>query len=157
MVIDKLLQNNIKPMVTMFHYDMPESVNVFGGFTNSSIIDYFESYAAFLYETFGDRVKWWITFNEPYIFCGRGYGNAEYPPMVHSPGFGDYFCMDNLLRSHARAYRSYKGKYYSSQKGKVGITINTRFFFRKYGQTSEEPVDRAMQYEVNTPYKNHKF
>uniref|UniRef100_A0A0A1XII3 Myrosinase 1 n=1 Tax=Zeugodacus cucurbitae TaxID=28588 RepID=A0A0A1XII3_ZEUCU len=148
MVIDKLLQNNIQPMVTMFHNDMPESINKFGGFTNSSVIDYFEAYASFLFETFGDRVKLWVTFNEPYVFCGRGYGSGVYPPMEHNPGVGDYICMDNILRSHARAYRSYKEKYYSSQKGKVGITIHVRFFYRKEGQSSEEAVDRAMQYEL---------
>uniref|UniRef100_A0A0A1XAB9 Myrosinase 1 n=1 Tax=Zeugodacus cucurbitae TaxID=28588 RepID=A0A0A1XAB9_ZEUCU len=148
MVIDKLLQNNIKPMVTMFHYDMPKSFNEFGGFTNSSVIDYFEAYASFLYETFGDRIKWWITFNDPYVFCGMGYAEGTFPPLVHSPGVGDYICMDNLLRSHARAYRSYKEKYYSYQRGKVGININPAFFYRKDGQTSDELVDRALQYQL---------
>ncbi|XP_067624647.1 myrosinase 1-like isoform X2 [Eurosta solidaginis] len=147
-VIDQLLANNITPLVTMFHFDMPDELYKYNAFLNSSIIDYFVMYADFLYATFGDRVKLWITHNEPLQFCTKGYVEANFPPLVHSPGVGHYICMDNMLRSHARAYRRYKEKYFSKQKGKVGITFDVRFFFKKYRETPDEAVERALQYEL---------
>ncbi|XP_004527161.1 myrosinase 1 [Ceratitis capitata] len=149
MVINELLKNNIEPMVTMYHYDMPDELTKFGGFTNEIMIKYFRYYADFLFKTFGDRVKKWITFNEPFDYCMQGYGNAESPPIVHAPGVADYLCMDNTLRAHAMAYRLYKAKYASSQGGKVGITISSRFYYtstKYFG--SDEVVDRAMQYAL---------
>ncbi|XP_054742309.1 myrosinase 1-like [Anastrepha obliqua] len=148
MMIDKLLANNIEPMVTMFHCDLPDALNKFGGFTNDIIIKYFHYYAEFLYETFGDRVKKWITFNEPFDYCVLGYGRAYFPPLVHSPGVADYLCMDNTLRAHAAAYRAYKAKYFSAQGGKIGITISSRFYYNQQNGGDESIVERAMQYSL---------
>ncbi|CAD6997404.1 unnamed protein product [Ceratitis capitata] len=145
-IIDKLLANDIEPMVTMFHCDLPEALNKFGGFTNDIIIKYFRFYADFLYKTFGDRVKKWITFNEPFDYCVLGYGRAYFPPLVHSPGVADYLCMDNTLRAHAAAYRSYKAKYFKRQGGKIGITISSRFYYTQRGD--KHTIERAMQYSL---------
>lgn len=72
-IIDKLLELNIQPMVTMYHYDLPQYLQTFGGLTNSIVmVDYFQAYANLLFERFGDRVKYWITFNEPAAFCKQG-------------------------------------------------------------------------------------
>lgn len=73
-LIDSLLEHNIEPMVTMYHYDLPLRLQQIGGFSNALIVDYFEAYAKLLFERFGNRVRYWITFNEPYIIC-RSYGN----------------------------------------------------------------------------------
>lgn len=75
-IIDNLLKRNVEPMVTMYHYDLPLRLQQMGAFANELIVDYFEVYAKLLFERFGDRVKYWITFNEPYIIC-RAYGNDE--------------------------------------------------------------------------------
>lgn len=75
-IIDNLLKQNIEPMVTMYHYDLPLRLQQIGGWSNELIVDYFEAYAKLLFERFGDRVKYWVTFNEPYIIC-RAYGNAH--------------------------------------------------------------------------------
>ncbi|XP_004527187.1 myrosinase 1 [Ceratitis capitata] len=146
MVIDKLLQSNIEPMVTMFHYDMPDILHNFGGFSNNSITGHFVAYADFLYETFGDRVKKWITFNGPYVYCIFSHNFASYPHTIRIPGVEDYISIDNILKAHALAYRKYKKKYFSSQRGKVGITLDSRFYYNKDDQTSEEPINRIMQY-----------
>lgn len=55
-LIDKLLENGIEPMVTMYHYDLPHDLQKFGGLTNSIFISYFEAYANLLFSRFGDRV-----------------------------------------------------------------------------------------------------
>lgn len=55
-LIDRLLENGIEPMVTMYHYDLPQALQRFGGLTNSLFVGYFEAYADLLFNRFGDRV-----------------------------------------------------------------------------------------------------
>ena len=69
----------------MYHWDLPQSLQNLGGFANSLVIDYFKEFANVLYANFGDRVKQWITFNEPFKFCIDGYGTGTFAPAVKSP------------------------------------------------------------------------
>lgn len=128
-LINELIANGIKPMITIYHWDLPSYVQQVGGWTNSLVVDYFEQYARLVFEKFGDRVKTFITFNEPYIFCEHGYGNGQDAPLIKSPGLGVYSCGHNVLLAHARAYRIYQAEYAATQGGKVGICLNSEFFW----------------------------
>ena len=67
-IINELIANDIEPLVTIYHFDLPQAlVDEFGGWTNRKCIDYYEQYARTLFENFGDRVKKWITINEQLI------------------------------------------------------------------------------------------
>lgn len=89
-LIDRLLDANIEPMVTLFHWDLPQALQVLGGWQNDSIIDAFVDYADFCFATFGDRVKLWITFHEPWVISYAGYGTGEHPPGIADPGVASY-------------------------------------------------------------------
>lgn len=142
-LINELLDNGIEPMITMYHWDLPQYVQQVGGWTNSLVVDYFEQYSNLIFDSFGDRVKTFITFNEPYIFCEHGYGSGHEPPLVKSPGYGVYMCGRNVLLSHARTYRNYQTKFTSSQRGKVGICLNSEYFYAH--NTSFEAIKLADQ------------
>ena len=60
-------------MVTLFHWDLPLKLQQdFGGFNSSEIVEHFENYADLCYSSFGDRVQYWFTFNEPNSYCWQG-------------------------------------------------------------------------------------
>lgn len=116
-LIDELIANGIEPMVTLYHWDLPQPLQDIGGWPNEKIAEYFEDYADVVFKNFGDRVKKWITINEPIEVCESGYANGVFAPVVLSPGVGDYLCGRTLLLAHARAYHLYYDKYHAEQQG----------------------------------------
>ncbi|XP_052125201.1 myrosinase 1-like [Frankliniella occidentalis] len=121
--IDKVISNNMEPMVTMLHFDQPILVdNTTGGWGHSGMIDRYVDYAEFLFRTFGDKVKYWNTINEPNIYCNYFrtlLGDLD--PVQEGDQY--YKCMHNIAVAHAKTYHLYKQKYEAKQKGKVGISV----------------------------------
>lgn len=91
------------------------------------------------------KVKYWITFNEPTDFCIDGYGDGIIAPLIKMRGIGEYLCVDNVLKAHATAYRLYRKEFQPHYHGKIGITLNSQFFY----SNQSGAVDRAMQFNVN--------
>nr|SGZ49382.1 beta-glucosidase [Zygaena filipendulae] len=121
--INEMLKYNITPMVTLYHWDLPQKLQEYGGFLNPMISDWYEEYVRLAFELFGDRVKHWITFNEPCITCNDGYGGRYKAPNVNTSGIGEYLCIKNVVLSHAKAYHAYQKDFKSSQHGQIGITM----------------------------------
>ena len=104
-LIDQLLGAGIQPMVTLYHWDLPQVLQEeFGGFNSSLVIEHYVNYAEFCFETFGDRVHYWMTFNEPFVFCSNGHGLLVAAPGLFESDVGVYNCIHNILLSHAHAY-----------------------------------------------------
>lgn len=80
-LIDCLLENNITPMMTLFHWEYPDALQDRGAWLNPDSPQWFAAYAALLAKRFGDRVKGFLTLNEPQCFIGLGYGLG-----IHAPG-----------------------------------------------------------------------
>ncbi|KAG7243335.1 hypothetical protein INR49_011791 [Caranx melampygus] len=80
-VIDDLLACNVTPMVTLYHFDLPQALQDKGGWKSSAIAIHFDNYAKFCFQTFGDRVKLWITINEPQVCAKLGHEDG-----IHAPG-----------------------------------------------------------------------
>ncbi len=69
------------------------------------------------------KVKYWFTFNEPYIFVSNGYGNGKLAPGIAScPGTCTYQAAHNVIKAHAKAWRLYDNNYRSSQNGLSCLT-----------------------------------
>ena len=120
-LVDELLANGIEPVATIYHWDLPQSLQDLGGWANPLIADWFEDYARVLFDALGDRVKLWITINEPKQFAIYGYGTTMCAPYIVSPGIGDYMAVKNLLLAHARAWHLYDNEYRQKQNGKCFI------------------------------------
>nr|CAI5851418.1 unnamed protein product [Callosobruchus analis] len=123
--INELLRNNIEPMVTLYHWDLPQRLQDLGGWTNPDMAIYFREFAKVAFELYGDRVKRWITMNEPYSFCEATYSNGVPAPHILSPGIADYLCGRTVLLAHAQAYQAYEEGFKKLYGGKVGITIDS--------------------------------
>ncbi|MDV3865499.1 beta-glucosidase [Elizabethkingia anophelis] len=80
-LIDLSLELGITPWVTLYHWDLPHSLEVKGGWTNRDVKDWFGDYVAICVKSFGDRVKNWMVLNEPTVFSAAGYFFG-----VHAPG-----------------------------------------------------------------------
>jgi beta-glucosidase len=120
-LIDELFQAGIEPVATLYHWDLPQKLQERGGWANRETIDYFADYTNLMFKTFGDRVKKWITHNEPIVaaFCG-------YADGIHAPGFKDRALgvqvAHHLLLSHAKAVQAFRQL--NLNDGKIGITLN---------------------------------
>lgn len=120
-VIDELLANGIEPTVTLYHWDLPQALQDQGGWLNPNVAFWFEEYADVVFKNFGDRVKTWITLNEPWVVSIAGHATAEMAPGMKGPGILDYKVAHNLIRSHAKAYRIYERSYAQTQKGTLNL------------------------------------
>lgn len=80
-LIDFCLEMGIEPWVTLYHWDLPQALEIKGGWTNRDIVNWFTDYASLCARKFGDRVKNWMVLNEPMVFTGAGYFLG-----IHAPG-----------------------------------------------------------------------
>ncbi|XP_050305714.1 myrosinase 1-like [Anthonomus grandis grandis] len=148
-LIKGLKSVGIEPLVTIYHWDMPQHLSDLGGFLNPQFVDYFEDYARLLYQLYGSYVKYWFTINEPLSICSGGYGSGMTAPGLSLRGDGIYQCAYVLLKAHARAYRVYDAEFKDQYNGKVSIVLNTNWF--EPNSTSTEDLDaqeRVLQFDL---------
>ncbi|XP_077129154.1 lactase/phlorizin hydrolase-like [Ranitomeya variabilis] len=124
-LIDRLIKENINPIVTLYHWDLPQALQESGGWQDDSTIEAFMEYADFCFNNFGDRVQHWITFHEPWVVSYAGYGTGEHAPGIRDPGNASFKVSHNIVKAHAKAWHVYNDKYRASQKGQVGISLNS--------------------------------
>ena len=123
-LIDALLENGIEPWATLHHWDFPLALYLEeDGWLNPRTAERFRDYAAVCFEHFGDRVKHWITLNEPWVTAVLGYGQGYFAPGRIS-NTEPYLAAHQLLRAHGLAVDTYRRKFQDRQKGVIGIANN---------------------------------
>ncbi len=119
-LVDGLLAAGIDPCVTLYHWDMPQVLEDLGGWPRRQTADAFVHYASAVAERLGDRVKFWITHNEPWCAAILGYLEG-----IHAPGRKDkpaaLAAAHHMLLSHGMAVPVIRA---ASPGAKVGITLN---------------------------------
>ncbi|MCM8710004.1 GH1 family beta-glucosidase [Clostridium sp. SYSU_GA19001] len=118
-LIDECLKYGIVPFVTLYHWDLPQTLEECGGWTNKRTVDAFVKYANVCFNAFGDRVKHWITFNETIVFTSLGYLAGAHPPGIKNDIKKYFQATHNVFTAHARAVKDYKAL---RQFGEIGIT-----------------------------------
>ena len=119
-LIDSLIEAGIEPMVTLYHWDLPQKLEDAGGWANRTTAEAFVDYSLACAEEFGDRVNNWITLNEPWCVAWLGYSIG-----VHAPGKKDHAlaiaASHHTALAHSMATRAIKSIRPNAQ---VGLTVN---------------------------------
>ncbi|XP_032690673.1 myrosinase 1-like isoform X2 [Odontomachus brunneus] len=145
-VIDEILANGMIPMVTLFHWDLPNDMQKMGGLTNPLFVDWFEQYAKFVFSTFGNKVKFWTTIHEPNNLCYGGY-SFEFIPRLNLPGIADYLCGHHAMLAHARVYHLYDREFRPIQNGKVGYSVNCEWALPNDSSSQEDVIAVEADYK----------
>ncbi|XP_009795602.1 beta-glucosidase 12-like [Nicotiana sylvestris] len=155
-LINELLSNGIQPFVTIYHWDLPQTLeDEYSGFLSPLVVNDFVNFAELCFKEFGDRVKHWITMNEPYIFTNGGYDSGNSAPGRCSPWQSNacangnsatepYVVAHHLILCHAATVSLYKEKYQESQKGEIGITLVSQWLVPY--SNSELDIKAAQRY-----------
>ncbi|XP_030956637.1 beta-glucosidase 40-like isoform X2 [Quercus lobata] len=151
----------IEPYVTLYHWDLPQALeDKYQGWLNPQIIKDFAMYAETCFQKFGDRVKHWITFNEPHTFTVQGYDVGLQAPgrcsiLLHvfcragNSATEPYIVAHNVLLSHATVTDVYKKKYKQKQRGSLGIAFDVMWFEPATNSTDDiEAAQRAQDFQL---------
>lgn len=123
-LFDELLKHGITPWVTLYHWDLPLALQLeLDGWLNPALARIFKDYASICFEHFGDRVKHWITINEPWVIALLGHGEGILAPGRVSDD-EPYRVGHTLLRAHAMAVQEYRSRFQSTQKGRIALVAN---------------------------------
>jgi len=101
-LVDGLLERGVQPALTLYHWDLPQALQDAGGWPSRQTADRFAEYADIVAGELGDRVRMWITINEPWVASWVGYGIGR-----HAPGIADLTAAaaahHHLLLAHGEA------------------------------------------------------
>ncbi|MBI3759245.1 MAG: beta-glucosidase [Deltaproteobacteria bacterium] len=126
-LVDALRAAEIEPFVTLFHWDLPAALQMeLGGWAHPDSAAIFADYAETVFDRLGDRVRFWMTLNEPWVVVDAGYFHG-----VHAPGIKDralgYRAGHNLLRAHAYAVERFRALH--NPDAKISFALNTSYSF----------------------------
>lgn len=117
-LIDELLAAGIEPYITLFHWDYPYELYKRGGWMNGESVRWFGEYAKLVAERFSDRVRRFITLNEPQCFIGLAYLDGVHAPGVRAPLRDTFEMAHNVLKAHGLAVQMLRQ--YAKQEIQVG-------------------------------------
>ncbi len=147
-LVDALLAAGLTPLVTLYHWDLPQALQDLGGWTRRDIAGWFGDYAGVVARALGDRVKLWATFNEPGIFSVLGYLLG-----MHAPGLTDaiqYFPVSHHINlAHGQAVRALRAEAGSAQ---VGTVLQLAPFYPVTDSEADRQAARALDGLMNRWY-----
>ncbi len=146
-LVDQLLESGIKPMVTLFHWDLPEALDNQGGWLNRDSAEWFADYARLMFDRLDDRVRSWATLNEPWVVSDGGYLHGTLAPG-HRNRFEAPIAAHNLLRAHGAAVKAYR----EVGRHEIGLVVNLE---PKY-PASDSVADREAAARAHA-YMNGQF
>ncbi|MCP4199955.1 MAG: beta-glucosidase [Proteobacteria bacterium] len=148
-LVDALLQKGITPFVTLFHWDLPQALyDYYRGFGGRETANYFADYAEIVVRRLGDRVKYWITLNEPWEHAALGYFLGEHAPGERNPRA--YFCVaHHQLLGHGMAVERVRGLV---PDAKIGIALSQHLIHARTNSDTDRQAAAIADQFMNTWY-----
>ena len=129
-LVDELLEKNITPWVTLFHWDFPYALYCRGGWLNRDSADWFADYTALMVDKLSDRVSRWITLNEPQCFIGLGHQDGTHAPGLKMGVSEVLLAGHNVLRAHGKSVQAIRANaktkpvVSAAQASKISIPVS---------------------------------
>ena len=146
-LVDLLLEHQIQPSVTLYHWDLPAALEDRGGWAAPDMPQWFADYGRIIFRALGDRVPQWATINEPWVVFDNGYVSG-----IHAPGRCDWAeaaqVSLNLLRAHAAAVATFRAE----SKQQIGLVVN----LVPVDPATDSATDRAAARRMDA-YLNRQF
>ena len=120
-LVDGLLERGIRPVATLYHWDLPQPLEDAGGWPARATADAFERYAEIMGAALGDRIHTWTTLNEPWCSAYLGYGQGGHAPGRHEPAAA-LAAVHHLNLAHGRAVQALRAT--SSGDPEYSVTLN---------------------------------
>jgi beta-glucosidase len=133
-LIDGLLERGIEPVPTLYHWDLPQALEDTGGWRNRDTAERFAEYAATCFDAYGDRVRTWLTINEPWIIGLLGYLHGLHAPGYSDDVLGEVTVFHHLLLAHGRAVQVFREH---GSGGRIGPAPN----FAPHYPANDDPAD----------------
>jgi beta-glucosidase len=140
-LVDELLARDIEPFATLFHWDTPQALEDAGGWPARETAEAFVQYAELVAARLGDRVRHWMTHNEPWVHAWIGHSWGEHAPGRTSERDA-VAAAHHLLLSHGWAVDAIRR---AAPGAQVGITLNLSHAYA----ATDTPEDEAAAWEVD--------
>jgi beta-glucosidase len=148
-LIDRLLELGITPVVTLYHWDLPQALQDRGGLLARDTVERFAEYAHACFDAYGDRVRWWLTVNEPWIIGLLGYLHGLHAPGVNDDVRGEVTAFHHTLLAHGRAVQELRA---SGRDAGIGPAL----CLAPHYPATDDPADRAAAW-ASDGYVNRWF
>lgn len=148
-LVDELLAAGIKPIVTLYHWDLPMALQEKGGWANAEIVGWFADYTKVVVGALSDRVEYWITINEPQMFIGLGYCIGAQPPFEKKSPEELIQISHNVLMAHGMAVKTIREK--AVLPPKVGMAPTGDVYLPENSLPESVDPARKKSFEFN-PY-----
>ncbi|XP_061902953.1 klotho [Entelurus aequoreus] len=123
-LLRRLKEARVEPVVTLYHWDLPESLQQrLGGWSSPHMVDIFRDYADFCFRAFGDDVKLWITIDNPFVVARHGYGTGVVAPGIKNHPDLPFTVGHILLKAHAAVWHLYDRHYRPRQHGRLSMAL----------------------------------
>ena len=148
-LIEELLAHDIEPYVTLYHWDLPQALQTASlpGWLDRRLVGLFGEYAELCFSRFGDRVKYWTTFNEAWTFVVLGYGTGSKAPGAPFTDLAThpYLAGHTVLLAHAEAVRRFRAR--GATEARIGITNNCDWREPRTGAAADvAAAERAVEW-----------
>ena len=150
-LVDTLLENQITPFITLNHWDIPQGLEDIGGWPERDIVHEFVKYSYHVSKHLGDRVRNWITHNEPWCVSYLGYIEGHKPPGLINKWSKSLATAHHLLLSHGMAIPEIRN---NSKQSEIGITLNLNTAIPASGSTYDEDACKFYDGQFNRLYLN---